>query len=166
MQRFAWVLLALVLGAAAITIVATSSALPATVASHFDGRGAPNGWMTRGFYTVFMLAFALGLPLLIVAIMAGTARIAPGKMNVPNCSYWRAPEHRAEAIGKLTALACWLAAFIAAFVVGMHFLLMAANLGTAPHLPNPAFFALLSSFVFGLLVWIVMMYVQFRRPGK
>lgn len=166
MQRFGWVVLALVLGAAAITIVTTSSALPATVASHFDGRGSPNGWMTRDFYTLFMLAFALGLPLLIVAIMAGTARFAPGKLNVPNCSYWRAPEHRAEAIGKLTALACWLGAFVAAFVVGMHFLLITANAGTAPHLPNPAFFALLGCFVVGLFMWIAAMYVVFRRPGK
>lgn len=164
MRRFAWMVLALALGIAAVTIVATSGELPVRVASHFDGQGMPDGWMTRGFYTAFMLALAVGLPLLMVASVAVAARLAPNRLNVPNRGYWSAPERRAEAIGKITASACWLGAFVAIFILGLHFLLIEANAGSAQRLPNAAFYGLLGGFVAGLVVWIVALYAQFRRP--
>ena len=166
MQRFAWVALVLILGLAAVAIIATSGALPATVASHFDGNGTPNGWMPRSHYLVFVLAFALGLPLLTVAIIAWAARAAPGMIKVLNRSRWGAPEHRAEAIGRLTALACWLGALDAALVVGVHFLLLEANAGPSPRLPYGAFVALIGCFALGLLAWTGALLVQFRRPEK
>lgn len=164
MQRFAWIVLVLALGAAAAAILATSGALPPTVASHFDGRGVPNGWMTRGFYTAFMLAFAVGLPLFIVAIVAGVARIAPGKVNVPNRGYWGAPERRGEAIAKLTTSACFLGALVAAFITALHFVLIEANSGPAPRLSTSAFLGVMGAFAAGLVAYALGLYAQFRVP--
>ena len=86
-------------------------------------------------------------------------------MNIPNRSYWSTPERRPIAIAKLKSSTCWFAAFVSAFIVGVHLLVIQANTGAAPHLPNDAFFTLLGAFVLGLLAWLVTLFVQFRRPG-
>ena len=50
-------------------IVATTGALPDNVASHFGPGNAANGFMTRDGYLVFMLFFALVLPLFLAAMI-------------------------------------------------------------------------------------------------
>jgi len=165
MQRTVWIVLALVLGTAAATIVATSALLPATVAAHFDRRGAANGWMTRDAYTLFMVAFAVGVPLLIVTITSAVARVAPGTLNIPNRKYWNTPERRAIAVAKVTTSTVWLAILVSAFIVGVHWLLIRANTGARAHLPNDALYALLGIFAVAIVAWAVALFARFRRPG-
>jgi len=81
--------------------------LPNVVASHFNGRGAPNGWQTKqAFFSVFIgvgiLAMVIGLviPRIIAAVPAQL-------INLPNKSYWLAPEHRQETMAFLNAYFAW-----------------------------------------------------------
>ena len=55
MQRLPCVLFALLLAGAAIFLLTTVDRLPEIVATHFDGSGRPNGWMTRRGYLWFSL---------------------------------------------------------------------------------------------------------------
>ena len=68
MHRLAWLVFALCLAAATTYIVITTGALPEKVASHFGPGNAPNAFMTRGGYLMFMLAFAVVLPIFIAAM--------------------------------------------------------------------------------------------------
>ena len=48
-------------------ILTTVGVLPEYIASHFNGVGIPNGFMSHKGYTVFMLAFTVGIPSLILS---------------------------------------------------------------------------------------------------
>ena len=69
MTQLARPLFILLLVVGTILISATTDHLPAQIASHFGAGGVPNGWMSRSFYLLFMLAFAVILPLVIVLSM-------------------------------------------------------------------------------------------------
>jgi hypothetical protein len=47
----------------------SSSQLPSRVATHFDGSGRPNGWMSRTAHLQFMTVFGLGFPLFVPALI-------------------------------------------------------------------------------------------------
>jgi hypothetical protein len=89
--------LALVL-AAVVYVLLTSRGLPPVVASQFDGAGAANGFMRRGFYIGFMLTFVAGLPLLVVGLSTFLFRQPHAKLGIPNQAYWLAPDRRQETV--------------------------------------------------------------------
>ena len=92
MHRLAWLVFALCLAASATFIVATSHALPEQVASHFGYGNAANGFMTRDGYLVFMLAFAVVLPLLLATTIGLLPRMWPNAVNVPHRDLLARPE--------------------------------------------------------------------------
>ena len=73
MHRIAWLVFALCLAVATTFIVTTTGALPERVASHFGPGNAANGFMTRSGYLVFMLAFAVVLPVFVAAMIGAPA---------------------------------------------------------------------------------------------
>ena len=46
----------------------SGSQLPERVATHFNGSGEPNEWMSRSANQMFMLAFGLAFPLFVVLL--------------------------------------------------------------------------------------------------
>ena len=65
--------------------------MPPLVASHFDGSGNPNAYMTRSVYTKFILGMSVGLPIAMVALLTVVYSNARD-MKLPNRDYWLAPE--------------------------------------------------------------------------
>jgi uncharacterized membrane protein len=137
--------------------------LPGVVASHFDGRGAPNGWQTKqAFFTVFV-----GVTVLCVLIGFGLASIIGAipiqLINLPNKSYWLAPEHREETLE-------WLKAYFAWFACGIYVVMIvaydyAAQSNLHPdHPPGVVrlWYTFGGFFVF-LIVWLVRMFSRFNR---
>ena len=160
--RLPAVLLVLLLAACACFILVTSGALPERVASHFDGAGTANGAMTREGYRNFMLLFALGLPLLMIALIAWLPRLMPNQTNILNRGYWLAPERRAATFAVLSAYALWLGCLLTIFMGAIHWLLLRANAVNPPRLENTAFLLLLAAFAAVLALWIVMLVRRFR----
>lgn len=159
---FAVFLAALVVAAA--FIAATSSALPARVASHFARGGEANGWMPRESYVAFILSFALGVPLLVATLVAWLPRAFPGAVNLPNRAYWLAPERREQTLASLAAFAWSFGAALALLLAGVHWTVVAANARTPPRLEDAAVGALLAAFAITLAVWLLAWYLRFRRP--
>jgi hypothetical protein len=163
MQRIAYLVLAVTMIAAAVVINATVANLPPEVASHFGTQGRANGFMTRGFYRVFMLAFAICLPLLLVAVMAWLPRVS-GSINIPNRDYWLAPAQREATLSTLATFACALGVAIVMFITGLHLLIIDANAGGAsPRLPMGPFFTLIGVFLAAIFGFIAAMLVRFRK---
>ena len=71
MKKTPWIVFVSLLLFAIAYVVRTVPQLPPLVASHFNGAGHPNAYMTREFYAKFTLAFGVGLP---VASAPGSAR--------------------------------------------------------------------------------------------
>ena len=76
---------------------------PSLVPSHFDAAGRPNAWSSRGeFFTL-----QVGVTLLIAALFIGIPRLlksTPASLiNLPNKSYWLAPERHEETMDHLAS---------------------------------------------------------------
>jgi uncharacterized membrane protein len=50
-------------------LAASNTQLPGRVATHFDASGQPNGWMSRTAHLRLMIAFGLGFPLFVPALV-------------------------------------------------------------------------------------------------
>jgi len=162
MSHIARPLFVLLLVIGAIVIGVTTDQLPAQLASHFAAGGTVTGWMSRRGYLLFMLVFAVIIPLVIVASMSLLPRVSDKAINLPNRDYWLGPRQREATFGFLTAHACWLGSLMIVFILGIHFLLIAANATQPPRLPTQPFITLLVAFLVGILIWAATLVRRFR----
>src|SRR5689334_11841268 len=124
----------------------TSLRLPAVVASHFDGSGMANGFMSRSLYVWFMLAFTVGLPLLLAFLPSLFFERPSLRFNLPHRDYWLAPERRAETVAFLCQHNARFAMLLMLFLCYVHWLVVRANGATPPRLFAPPFIAGLALF--------------------
>ena len=154
------ILLFITLIASGIFITTTSAQLPAMVASHFAASGMPNGFMSHDAYVRFMLAFALGVPLL-VALSSIALKNPNARINIPNRDYWLAPAHRAETIAYLRRHIAWFGALIALFLAYVHWLVVLANRTTPAILPSADFKTGFLVFFMATALWGITMVGKF-----
>jgi uncharacterized membrane protein len=137
--------------------------LPARVASHFDGGGRPDGWMSRSSCVLFTAGLGVGFPSLIVCLFY-LMRFFPGGLNIPHREYWLAPGRRAETFGYLLRQSLWFACMALAFVTGLHFLVVQANRQVGPQLPTGMIVGLGACYLAGVVAWVVNLVRHFGRP--
>jgi uncharacterized membrane protein len=159
---YAFTLLGVVL---LVDLALTVPLLAEPVATHFDGAGKPNGWMTRTGYAIFMVAFGIGLPLVISALIPMISRWLPARINIPNRQYWLAPDRREETLLFLRWHLGWLATLMAFFALGIHHLILMANALRPPALPHTPFLFMLGCFLAGMAVWTGLLWRRFRKPS-
>lgn len=140
--------------------------LPNVVASHFNARGAPNGWQTKQAFFQVLVGMSALAALLGFAIPQIIGRIPAQFINLPNKDYWLASEHRQETLEWLKAYFGWLACGI--YVVMIVAFDYAAQSNLHPNQP-PAVARLaytLVGFLAFVIVWLVRMFARFGRPPK
>jgi len=162
MTQLARPLFIVVLVVGAILISATTDHLPAQIASHFGAGGVPNGWMSRNFYLLFMLAFAVILPIVVVLSIGVLPRYWSNAINIPNRVYWLDPVRRGDTLNYLAAHAFWLGLLMVVFITAIHFLLIEANATQPPRLPFRPFIAVLAIFLIATGLWTVTLMLHFR----
>jgi uncharacterized membrane protein len=151
---------------AAIHFSSVYPQLPGVVASHFNGRGAPNGWQTKSaFFGVFVSVSVLvmlvgfGIPKIIAAVPAEL-------INLPNKCYWLAPEHRAETTEFLNTYFAWFSCAIYLILILTFDYAIQSNLHPE-HPPDPArMWYLLAGFLVFTVVWVFRMLAKFLRPPQ
>jgi len=136
--------------------------LPERVATHFAMNGIADGWTSREDYRLFMLLFLIGLPSLLVWLMAGLPRLTNGKGQIPNCEYWFAQERRHETERFLISHACWLGIMTIAIVYGIHVSIERANAVIPPVLAMDRFIAMVVIYLVGLAWWLYAFLRHFR----
>lgn len=161
--RLSWVIFVCVLAVAGGFVVSTSQALPDPVASHFASSGQANAFMSRDAYVRFMLAFTVGLPLVLGVSMALVFRHT-NKLNLPNRDYWLAPERRAGTISFLTGHALLLADGVAIFLCYVHRLVVQANAVQPAHLANDSMIVGLVILLVATILWTVWLLLACRAP--
>lgn len=147
-------------------VVATSGALPPTVASHFDGAGRANGFMSRSGYVGFSVGFALVLPVLVGVVMPRAIMSAPELLNLPNKDYWLAPKRAADTFTFLATHNRWLGTAMALFAAGLHRSIVRANAQAAPSLAGDDFTVAMIAFSVVMTIWIGLLLARFRRPSS
>src|ERR1700674_3110898 len=137
--------------------------MPDVVASHFNGRGVPNGWQTKSaffglFAGVSVLAAVLGF-----GIPRIIASVPPQLINLPNKHFWLAPEHLAETMAFLNSYFAWFGC--AVFVVMILTFDYAIQSNLHPdHRPDVSrMWYILAGFLAFVIVWIIRMILRFSR---
>jgi uncharacterized membrane protein len=164
MTRAPCIAFAVLLVAAAALLFATTGALPDRVPTNFGAGGAPNAWMTRSGYTAYMLAFTVGLPLLVTAAIGVLPRLVPRLVNLPHREHWLAPERRTASLAFLARHACLLGCLMVLLAAGVHWLILRATRAAPPRLEEGLFLWMLGAFLAALAVWMVALYRRFPRP--
>ena len=141
----------------------TTSALPERIASHFGPGNAANAFMSRDGYLTFMLAFAVGLPAFIAAMIGLLPRARSNSINIPHKAYWLDPKRKEETLNTLSAHGAWLGSLIALFIAAIHYVLLVANRASPPRLPADLFTMLLVGFVAAIVLWALALWLRFRN---
>lgn len=137
--------------------------LPDRVATHFNFAGQPDGWMSpQGFF-----AFYIGLLGFMSLVFGGVPllvhKLPPRLVNLPNRDYWLAPERRDATIEDLSARTSFFGLLVLLFIVGVHELVLRANLGNGILATTPLWIALAGLFAFAG-VWMVRLHRRYRLP--
>ena len=150
---------------AVVFIVYTTRYLPDSVATHFGAGNQANGWMSRAGYLLFMLAFLIGVSVLVSFVVGTLPRKFPHWTNIPNRDYWLSPACREESLRYLSAHGKRLGCLIVMMMLGMHYVILKANHIQPPALPGPTFSAVLFGFALALVWWIVRLYRRFPKKN-
>jgi uncharacterized membrane protein len=137
--------------------------LPDVVASHFNGRGAANGWQTKSaFFGVFV-----GVSVLAAVVGFGIPRIIAvlpaALINLPNKRYWLAPEHLVETTEFLNSYFAWFGCAIFLIMILTFDYAIQSNLHPE-NPPDPArMWYILAGFLTFTVVWVIRMLTRFLR---
>lgn len=162
-SRRGGIVFALLVACGVAFIWLTSSSLPGTVASHFQGDGYANGFIQRAAYIRFMLAFVLGLPLLLAAVSRFAFGNPDARINLPNRDYWLAPERKAETVSYLRRHLTRFNSVLVVFLCYVHWLVVRANQVQPPHLSSPGMVGGLAAFGVFTVVWTRSLLHRFRN---
>jgi ABC-type Fe3+ transport system permease subunit len=146
-------------------LASSGSHLPERVATHFDGHGQPNGWMSRAAHLRFMMVFGLAFPSFVPAIVYASRFLPDRFYNLPHRDYWLAPARRTETMAYLFRHSLWFASMALCFVIGIHFSIIYANSLAQAHLPTLLVVALAGCFLAGTVLWGVSMIRHFNHPA-
>jgi uncharacterized membrane protein len=163
-HRVTWSVFIVLLLFATLFVTGTASELPLTVASHFDAAGHPNGFMSRSGYIRFVLSVAVGLPIIVVAILTAVYSRA-ADLKLPNREYWLAPQRLDATRAFLVAHGVWFGSLLVILGCFVHWLELAANRQQPPHLSNSSFAAVLIAFLIATAAWLAVLMFGFRRPA-
>jgi uncharacterized membrane protein len=162
-HKFSWAVFLGMLLLAALFINRTVGELPPHVAVHFDAGGQAISFMAASRYRVFILLFAVVLPIGLVAVMTSAYSRATN-MKLPNRDYWLAPQRVARTRSFLIAHGIWFGSLLIGLMCFMHWLVLDANRQAPPQLSNQTVFIGLFIMLGCMIVWIGTLMAAFRRP--
>ena len=137
--------------------------LPDRVASHFGPSGRPDAWSGKeSFVMIYLLVVAFIASLF--PVMGFVLRKTPSTLiNLPNRTYWLAPERRQETIDVISRQALWFGSATLLLMLDIFHQSFKIHLGQAQALQHPV---LSIALYIGFCVsWSVGLLVKFiRRP--
>ena len=137
------------------------SSAPGRVPSHFDAAGHPNAWSSRDEFFVMQVGVTLLIAALFVAIPALLKFTPAGLINLPNKSYWLAPERREETMERLASSFEIFACATVLFLLVLFELTSLASRGG--DLPTNTFLPVLGAYLVFSVGWTVALIRTFAR---
>lgn len=130
------IVLSVIWACGAASLAWSAHELPTRVASHFDARWQPNGWMERTAYLQAMGTVGLAVPLVPIGIGLLIGLLPSGAINLPQREYWLSPERRGEATRYIARHMAWLACLVTVLFLALNWLMVEANRESPPSFSN------------------------------
>ncbi len=142
--------------------------LPEQLATHFDGTGQANGWMSRRQHLIFITLLGGGMPLFVIGLCYLIRFLPASLLNVPNAAYWRATERYPEACRRILTWSFWFGAVSLIWTALLHQQIVEANRYNPAHLDNTMVLILAVGFVIttGILIAMLVQSFQKRRVRR
>lgn len=137
--------------------------LPNVVASHFNGRGAANGWQTKQAFFEFFAIISAVVVVIGFAIPKIISVLPSQTINLPNKNYWLAPERAGETIQFLNAHFAWFACALFLFNILVFDYAIQINLDPQHPPSSDRFWYVLAGFLVFVMVWTIRMLAKFLR---
>jgi uncharacterized membrane protein len=154
-MAFSRMLLFILIGIFVAQSVYYFTALPEKVASHFDGTGTPDGWMSRsGFIALEAIILAI-LAFQFLALPYLIEKLPNSFMNIPHKDHWLSDERRVETFAFMRRYLEWFAAVSLLLFILINQLVYAANIERQNLQSGKMWVILVGYFVF-VAVWLVM----------
>lgn len=146
--------------------ILSRSGLPERAATHFDGQGAPDGWMNAAAFLWSFAGLGLAASLLTVGLCYA-ARFLPARfLNVPNAAFWRRPENHRRACDRLLTATLWFGSGLLLWMAVVLRLVVAANQTSPPHLNGSHLMIATAVFLAFTLVWVAALLWSFFKAGN
>lgn len=137
--------------------------LPPVVASHFDGRGVPNGFQSRGAFMSIIVGVQALLSF-VFGVMPRLLRNIPPKMiNIPHREYWLQPGRIEQALDRYSTWSTWFGCSTCVLMIGVFELAVRANLTGQPMSPTLTWL-LIGGYLIGTVVAIIRLHIMLKPP--
>ena len=137
--------------------------MPAVVASHFDGLGAPNDWSSKNGFFGLYAAILVVLVAVFIFVPGWSEKRARFAMKIPHRDYWLAPERLAQTRVFFRRQMLLMGVVHVSLAIYAIQLAILANFAGQPRLHPSIGWALACYFVF-LVAWLIHFYHHFRKP--
>ena len=138
--------------------------LPATLASHFDNRGIPNGFQSKPVFFVFFLGAFLSAVVVAFGVPGIIGALRSEQINLPNKGYWLAPGRREASLAFLGAQLAWFGCAILCVIISAFYFSIQANLHPQTGFASRSFLIVLGAFFLFLTSWLARLFRRFARP--
>jgi uncharacterized membrane protein len=136
--------------------------VPETVASHFNGAGYPNDWSSKAAFFGIVLAMTAMNGFVFLVMPEWFPRFSQKRFNLPNKSYWLAPERIEETHLHIQTQMLWFGVATMMLMIGVTQMAIEANMRTQPALSPGAFNLLVAYFGF-TTIWLTRFIYHFAR---
>jgi len=135
--------------------------LPDPMASHFNGIGQPDNWMSKQGFFIFEGVILLILICEFTLVPRWIEKMPDSMMNLPNKSFWLAPERRAETFDTFRHFFEWFAVLLLTLFIAVNQLVFRANL-RHENLEAVAIWSILAVFLLSVIIWLIKLIGHFR----
>lgn len=139
--------------------------LPEIVATHFDGKGQANGFMTKQNFVIFEFVFLLLIIGEFALLPYLIEKMPDSLLNLPNKAYWLAEERRAETFMKIRRYFQWFSILLLTLFIAVNQMVFRANL-IRENLPSVVMWLILIVFFVFVIFWLIKFISQFRIKNK
>ncbi len=138
--------------------------LPETVASHFNGLGEPDGWMSRQncviFEGVLLLIIIFEFTLLPLVI----EKMPNSLLNLPNKNYWLSAERREATFGTIRNNFEWFSVALLSLFTAVNQLVFRANINRE-NLLSTEMWLIIGAFLAFTIIWLIKFIRRFRTQN-
>ena len=138
--------------------------LPEEIASHFNGSGVADGWMTKDFHFLLSSGIMILITAMFILIAVLVQKLDPKWINIPNKEHWFSQELESQTRLDLSAWSYSYGAVINVFLLFVFHLVYLANTSNPVKMDNTSMFAGLLVLLVTSIGGVIWLFIRYGDP--